>query len=198
MQKAADPNRFAQDLFQPLPRHYDHLEELLSFGQNRRWRREMVAHVDTHDPTTFSTSQPVRQASHSSSPGAPARTSPASTSLPRCCVAARSASPAPAPRTEYSSSAAEPSAFPFPIARSMRSRSPICSVTWPIPPRRSVNSRESSTRARLSQVWSSASPCNGSGGSGGGSTRVGLAGRGLRHRWPGLESGRTLPRTRHH
>jgi demethylmenaquinone methyltransferase / 2-methoxy-6-polyprenyl-1,4-benzoquinol methylase len=47
---ATDPNRFAQELFQPLPRHYDLLEELLSLGQNGRWRREMVAHVDTRDP----------------------------------------------------------------------------------------------------------------------------------------------------
>jgi demethylmenaquinone methyltransferase / 2-methoxy-6-polyprenyl-1,4-benzoquinol methylase len=47
---AADPNRFAQDLFQPLPRRYDFLEELLSFGQNGRWRREMVAHVGNGDP----------------------------------------------------------------------------------------------------------------------------------------------------
>jgi len=37
-------------LFQPLPRRYDLLEELLSLGQNRRWRREMIAHVDGHDP----------------------------------------------------------------------------------------------------------------------------------------------------
>jgi demethylmenaquinone methyltransferase/2-methoxy-6-polyprenyl-1,4-benzoquinol methylase len=47
---APDPNRFAQDLFRSLPRRYDVLEELLSFGQNRRWRHEMVAHVDRGDP----------------------------------------------------------------------------------------------------------------------------------------------------
>ncbi len=41
-----EPNRFAQDLFAPLPRRYDVLEELLSLGQNRRWRREMISHVD--------------------------------------------------------------------------------------------------------------------------------------------------------
>jgi demethylmenaquinone methyltransferase/2-methoxy-6-polyprenyl-1,4-benzoquinol methylase len=46
----ADPNRFAQDLFRPLPRRYDLLEELLSFGQNGRWRREMLAHVEGADP----------------------------------------------------------------------------------------------------------------------------------------------------
>ena len=47
---AADPNRFAQDLFGPLPRRYDMLEALLSLGQNGRWRREMVAHVETGVP----------------------------------------------------------------------------------------------------------------------------------------------------
>jgi Methylase involved in ubiquinone/menaquinone biosynthesis len=47
---AVDPNRFAQDLFRPLPRRYDVLEELLSFGQNWRWRREMIAHVADDDP----------------------------------------------------------------------------------------------------------------------------------------------------
>ena len=46
----ADPNRFAQDLFRPLPRRYDVLEELLSLGQNRRWRREMIAHAVDRDP----------------------------------------------------------------------------------------------------------------------------------------------------
>ncbi len=38
-------NRLARDLFTPLPRHYDRLAEILSFGQNRRWRAEMVAHI---------------------------------------------------------------------------------------------------------------------------------------------------------
>jgi demethylmenaquinone methyltransferase/2-methoxy-6-polyprenyl-1,4-benzoquinol methylase len=38
-------NRFAQRLFSPLPTRYDRLAELLSFGQNGRWRRAMVDHV---------------------------------------------------------------------------------------------------------------------------------------------------------
>jgi demethylmenaquinone methyltransferase/2-methoxy-6-polyprenyl-1,4-benzoquinol methylase len=37
-----EPNAFARDLFDGLPRRYDALEELLSFGQNRRWRTAMV------------------------------------------------------------------------------------------------------------------------------------------------------------
>ncbi len=40
-----DPNRFAQKLFSPLPERYDRLAELLSMGQNGRWRRAMVDHV---------------------------------------------------------------------------------------------------------------------------------------------------------
>lgn len=38
-------NRFAQRLFAPLPARYDALAELLSFGQNGRWRRAMVDRV---------------------------------------------------------------------------------------------------------------------------------------------------------
>jgi demethylmenaquinone methyltransferase/2-methoxy-6-polyprenyl-1,4-benzoquinol methylase len=38
-------NRFAQQLFAPLPERYDRLAELLSMGQNGRWRRAMVDHV---------------------------------------------------------------------------------------------------------------------------------------------------------
>ena len=40
-----DPNRFARELFHGLPRRYDVLAEILSFGQNRRWRRAMVDHI---------------------------------------------------------------------------------------------------------------------------------------------------------
>jgi demethylmenaquinone methyltransferase/2-methoxy-6-polyprenyl-1,4-benzoquinol methylase len=43
---AATPvNRFAQRLFTPLPERYDRLAELLSMGQNARWRRAMVDQV---------------------------------------------------------------------------------------------------------------------------------------------------------
>ena len=40
-----DAHRFARQLFAGLPRRYDLLAELLSFGQNRRWRRAMVDHA---------------------------------------------------------------------------------------------------------------------------------------------------------
>lgn len=45
-------NAFARDLFGGLPRRYDALEELLSFGQNRRWREAMVGPVVASDPGT--------------------------------------------------------------------------------------------------------------------------------------------------
>ena len=35
---AGNRNRFAQQLFTPLPQRYDRLAELLSMGQNGRWR----------------------------------------------------------------------------------------------------------------------------------------------------------------
>jgi len=42
---AASGNRFAQRLFAPLPARYDRLAEILSMGQNGRWRRAMVDQV---------------------------------------------------------------------------------------------------------------------------------------------------------
>jgi demethylmenaquinone methyltransferase/2-methoxy-6-polyprenyl-1,4-benzoquinol methylase len=43
---ATERNRFAQHLFTPLPARYDRLAELLSFGQNGRWRRAMVGQIE--------------------------------------------------------------------------------------------------------------------------------------------------------
>ncbi len=40
-----DPNRFARGLFARLPNRYDSLAELLSMGQNGRWRRAMVDRI---------------------------------------------------------------------------------------------------------------------------------------------------------
>jgi len=40
-----DPNRFARGLFDGLPNRYDLLAEVLSLGQNRRWRRAMVDRI---------------------------------------------------------------------------------------------------------------------------------------------------------
>lgn len=46
MPRSADGrNRFAQGLFTPLPGRYDRLAEVLSMGQNGRWRRAMVDRV---------------------------------------------------------------------------------------------------------------------------------------------------------
>lgn len=43
---SAERNRFAQNLFTPLPQRYDRLAELLSFGQNGRWRRAMISRIE--------------------------------------------------------------------------------------------------------------------------------------------------------
>jgi demethylmenaquinone methyltransferase / 2-methoxy-6-polyprenyl-1,4-benzoquinol methylase len=47
---ADERNRFAQRLFAPLPARYDQLAEVLSFGQNGRWRRAMVDHITAVAP----------------------------------------------------------------------------------------------------------------------------------------------------
>jgi demethylmenaquinone methyltransferase/2-methoxy-6-polyprenyl-1,4-benzoquinol methylase len=48
---ASDRNRFAQQLFAPLPKRYDQLAEVLSMGQNGRWRRAMVDHIAPASPS---------------------------------------------------------------------------------------------------------------------------------------------------
>ena len=47
---AGDRNRFAQQLFSSLPKRYDQLAEVLSMGQNGRWRRAMVDHIAPTSP----------------------------------------------------------------------------------------------------------------------------------------------------
>ncbi len=47
-----DRNRFAQQLFTPLPKRYDRLAEVLSMGQNRRWRRAMIDRIVVGSPRT--------------------------------------------------------------------------------------------------------------------------------------------------
>jgi len=47
---AYNPNAFARQLFAGLPSRYDVLAEVLSFGQNRRWRRALVDAVAAELP----------------------------------------------------------------------------------------------------------------------------------------------------
>jgi demethylmenaquinone methyltransferase/2-methoxy-6-polyprenyl-1,4-benzoquinol methylase len=47
---ADDRNRFAQKLFTSLPQRYDRLAEVLSMGQNGRWRRAMVDRIVPSSP----------------------------------------------------------------------------------------------------------------------------------------------------
>jgi demethylmenaquinone methyltransferase/2-methoxy-6-polyprenyl-1,4-benzoquinol methylase len=47
---AGDRNLFAQQLFTSLPQRYDRLAEVLSMGQNRRWRRAMIDRIVASSP----------------------------------------------------------------------------------------------------------------------------------------------------
>ena len=47
---ASRENAFAAGLFEDLPPRYDRLAEILSFGQNSRWRHELVRHIARHQP----------------------------------------------------------------------------------------------------------------------------------------------------
>lgn len=49
-ERITDPNAFATELFDGLPDKYDKLGKLLSFGQDRRWRKEMVRNVALVNP----------------------------------------------------------------------------------------------------------------------------------------------------
>ncbi|MHB8588151.1 MAG: class I SAM-dependent methyltransferase [Candidatus Dormibacteraceae bacterium] len=46
-------NAFAIQLFSGLPERYDALAEVLSFGQNARWRHELVHRLSVHHPHTI-------------------------------------------------------------------------------------------------------------------------------------------------
>ena len=46
-------NEFARQIFSGLPRHYDVLAEMLSFGQNRRWRKTIVDQIVATNPRTI-------------------------------------------------------------------------------------------------------------------------------------------------
>ena len=48
----SSPTAFAQELFSGLPARYDRLAAVLSLGQDRRWRREMIDRVASTDPAT--------------------------------------------------------------------------------------------------------------------------------------------------
>lgn len=52
MDQRDDRSRFARELFAPLATRYDRLAEVLSLGQNRRWRREAVRRAAAPRPAT--------------------------------------------------------------------------------------------------------------------------------------------------
>ncbi len=99
-----DRNRFAQRLFTPLPGRYDRLAEILSMGQNGRWRRAMVDRI----------------AASPAGPGSgPAAAAPA--------AAAPAAPPPAAASPAAPSPAAAPPAAPSPAAPSRAAAPPAAS-----------------------------------------------------------------------
>jgi demethylmenaquinone methyltransferase / 2-methoxy-6-polyprenyl-1,4-benzoquinol methylase len=50
LRASGERNRFAQELFHGLPDRYDLLVDVLSLGQNRRWRRAMVERIEPAAP----------------------------------------------------------------------------------------------------------------------------------------------------
>jgi demethylmenaquinone methyltransferase / 2-methoxy-6-polyprenyl-1,4-benzoquinol methylase len=50
---ASAENAFAADLFRGLPKRYDLLAEILSFGQNAQWRRKLVTQIASCEPKTI-------------------------------------------------------------------------------------------------------------------------------------------------
>jgi demethylmenaquinone methyltransferase / 2-methoxy-6-polyprenyl-1,4-benzoquinol methylase len=68
------PNEFARRLFAPLPARYNLLAEILSLGQNRRWRNVMVGHITPAAPasevSSTTSSPPARVLDVAIGPGA--------------------------------------------------------------------------------------------------------------------------------
>ena len=108
-----DRNRFAQRLFTPLPGRYDRLAEILSMGQNGRWRRAMV------DRIAASPAGPGRAGGRSGGPFTGGRSAAAAP------AAAAPAAPSPAAPSPAAPSPAAPSpAAPSPAAPSPAAPSP--------------------------------------------------------------------------
>ena len=199
-QLATDPNRFTQALFDGLPRRYDRLAEVLSFGQNRRWRRAMVDRIVRSRPAiASSTSPPAPPVLPSSSPTRPmhsitgidltasdAARGPHPRRGARRQVACRARSPATPRCCRSPTQSFDALTFTYLLRYVARPRGHVCE-----------SSHASSSRARR---WpASTSPCRptrSGGGPGGCYTRLLLPVGGLPRRCR-LGRGRPLPRPEH-
>ena len=194
-----DPNRFAQQLFSTLPTRYDRLAELLSFGQNGRWR--------TRDgrPRRRRPARPDARRGLGHGRGGPAAGRPFGGAGRRCRphpghARGRAAERGPAGRWPGGSSCvpAGPSSCPSPTPPSTPSPSPTSCATWttPWPPWPSWPGWCSPGGAVASleflepdnPFWWQRLVALHPGGAAGG---------GARHRGPGVVRGRALPRPQH-
>src|ERR1700674_2612636 len=92
---ATPENAFAADLFEDLLARYDRLTEVLSLGQNAKWRQELVRHIAHVGPRRIPTWRPAPLPWRSHSPERPTPRSSASTSASRCSSGAGPASTRP-------------------------------------------------------------------------------------------------------
>ena len=132
MEEAApkDPNRFARTLFAPLPERYDRLAEVLSMGQNGRWRRAMVDHI-VAGPTGPGAGRGLGTGRGGPATGRAGRRLGwwASTSPSTCCAGASTTWPSTASTSGSGWSTVGPSRCPSPTPPSMPSPSPTCCAT---------------------------------------------------------------------
>ena len=133
---ASPRKQHALELFAGLPRHYDAAGAVLSFGQDPRWRRALVARCRGRAETSASsTSRPAPGWSRGRSCAPPAVGSSGWTRARRCSRGPRSMVAATIRRWPAGSPSwrRTPSGFPSPTASSTTSRSPTCCATSTIP-----------------------------------------------------------------
>ena len=156
------PNVFSRRLFAPLAGRYDRLAEILSMGQNRRWRTAMVEHItgsESPEPVTGARCRlraRTRQPRTGEATDAYVSVSTSASTMLRqgdddvaataagphrsCCSAAASSCRSPMPRfdaltfTYLLRYVADPAATVAELARVVKPGGPIASLEFAVPP----------------------------------------------------------------
>ena len=155
-----DRHAHARTLFAPLGPSYDRVGAALSFGQDPRWRRAMVAHIPRDGGTVLDVATGTGLVAAAAARRAVTPSS-GSTRAPTCSPSRGDGS-----ATASSSSRRPRRRSRSPTRRSTTSRSRTSSATSTTPPRRSPSSRASCARAARSPCSSSASRAGSGGRSG--------------------------------
>ncbi len=118
---ADSANGFTIDLFSPLATRYDLLCEVLSMGQNRRWRRCMVDHVIGEEPSrVLDVASGTAGVAVQLARRSPARVTAYDLTLPMLRHGAPRGSPAPDSQAASTSSRVGPKSSPSPTRPSTR------------------------------------------------------------------------------